>query len=60
MDLLSQKTRISLNAGAQSNYKAKDSYRNGQKTPSLIFENLKPVVKSKKYLYIISTSLKVV
>ena len=31
----------------------KDSYRNEQNTPTLIFENLKPVEISKKYFNII-------
>ena len=35
---------------------AKDSYRHGRNTPTLIFENLKPVEVSKNHLNIIWTS----
>ena len=41
-------------------YLIKDSYRYGRNTPTLIFENLKPVEISKNHFNIIWTSLKVV
>ena len=34
-------------------YYSKDSYRYGQNTPTLIFENLKPVEESKNHINII-------
>ena len=39
---------------------SKDSYRYGRNTPTLIFENLKAIEKSKNHFIIIWTSLKVV